>query len=74
MAGEWIDVVDDNGDDIRVLSPADEELISVVMDESDWKFVIESLRFRASKNLRTSDTRERAEFTADSIQDVLSSL
>lgn len=47
------------------------DLIAVRMDESDWKFVIDSLRFRERKSV--GDTVERAKFTADSIQDVLDS-
>jgi hypothetical protein len=49
-------------------------MVTVVMDEWDWNFVIDCLRHRARREPTTSDTAERATFTADSIQDVLSSL
>lgn len=45
-------------------------LIGVFMDEFDWGFVIDCLRFRARQGAG-ADTVERATFTADSIQDVL---
>lgn len=53
-------------------SPAEADtwpLIEVKMDRLDWEFVIVCLRFRARQS--GGDTKERAEFTADSIQDVL---
>lgn len=55
-------------------SPAveDDGLITMKMDWLDWKFVIESLDFRARKS--TGDTAERATFIGDSMQDVLGSL
>ena len=48
-----------------------DDLIGMFMDESDWEFVIDCLRHRARREPTTSDTAERANFTADSIQDVL---
>ena len=72
MAENWVDTVDDNGDDIRVLSPArsgrstdsviGEDMIGVFMDESDWQQVIVALH------------ENHDDFIADSIQDVLDSL
>jgi hypothetical protein len=52
-------------------SPANfgDDLIAVRMDESDWNFVIDCLRYRARTG--AGDTAERATFTADSIQDVI---
>jgi hypothetical protein len=78
MAGEWIDVVDDNGDDIRVLSPADEpdEMMIVCMGTRDWEKVINSLRYLSdfSSTALAATTSADLIFLADSIQDVLSSL
>ena len=51
-------------------SPGESELIGVYMDVSDWEFVIRTLRQEGVRAM-SADTRERAEFTADSIQDVL---
>lgn len=47
------------------------EMIVMVMDESDWNFVIDCLRHRARREPTTSDTADRANFTADTMQDVL---
>jgi hypothetical protein len=46
------------------------DMIGVYMDESDWEFVIRTLHQEGVRAM-SADTRERAEFTADSIQDVL---
>jgi hypothetical protein len=46
------------------------DMIGVFMDESDWNFVIDSLRVFRCK-VSVADTKERLAFTADSIQDVL---
>ena len=48
-----------------------DRLIAVEMDQSDWRFVINSLRYTEHVAL-SADTRDRAGFMADSIEDVVS--
>ena len=78
---EWADTVDDNGDDVRVLtdhtSPNpdgegdySEELIPVLMGSKDWEKVVLALRYLGEFSSTALDIESGdLEFLADSISD-----
>jgi hypothetical protein len=62
---------------VRDVYPDDEEIVGVFMDTRDWSKVIFALEYLAARPgilERGQDEADEYSFTADSIQDVLSSL